>query len=208
MKKNDIYSYITASLAILIPVQGRFGYGLLLILALNIFLVLGILVRKLLEIFKLQDFLPVITGVFLVSIAVLFKQILIFYSPVNALVLSFSIYMTAVSTYLTSFIYNKPEKTLKEDIIFNMLKSRDFSIFALIFFLFRDIFGYGTITFPVYSGLKSIVLFKSKNNFSFGTFWASIPGAVFLFAIMIALYAFIEHKMNIYKDSESNGGTK
>ncbi len=206
MKKNEMYSYIAASLAILIPVQGRFAYGLILIIALNLFLIFGILVRKLLVKIQLQDFQSVITAVFLVSAAILYKQILIFYSPVNALVLGFSIYMTAAATYLTSFLYGNTERTLKDDIIFNMKKSRNYSILALVFFLFRDIFGYGTITFPVYSGLKSIVLIKSKSNFSFGTFWATIPGALFLFAMLIALFALINNKFNILAETEESSG--
>lgn len=204
MKKNEMYSYIAASLAILIPVQGRFGYGLIIVIALNLFLLFGILIRRFLTKIKLDDFQSVITGIFLVSAAVLFKQFLILYSPVNALILGFSIYMTAAATYLTSFLYGKSEMTLRDEVIFNMRKSKNYSIFALLFFLFRDIFGYGTITFPVFSGLKSIVLVKSKGNFSFGTFWASIPGAVFLFAIMIAIFAIINNRLKIVAESEEN----
>lgn len=203
MKKNEIYAYIAASLAVLIPVQGRFGYGIILIIALNLFLIFGILIRKFLEIIQLKDFQSVITAVFLVSIAVLFKQFLILYSPVNAMVLGFSIYMTAAATYITSFLFGQSKNTLKEDVIFNMKKSRNYSLFALVFFLFRDIFGYGTITFPVFSGLKSIVLVKSKNNFSFGTFWATIPGAIFLFAILIAFFALINYRLNIVAENEN-----
>lgn len=202
MKKNEMYAYIAASLALLIPVQGRFGYGLIIVIALNLFLIFGILIRKLLEIIKLEDFQSVITAVFLVSEAVLIKQILVFYSPVNALILGFSIYMTAAATYITSFLFGTSKNTLKDDVIFNMKKSRNYSIFALLFFLFRDIFGYGTITFPVYSGLKSFVIIKPKNNFYFGTFWATIPGALFLFAILIVFFAFINHRLKIVAETE------
>lgn len=204
MKKKDMYTYITASLALLVPVPGRFGYGIILLLALNIFLFLGILFKRLIDYLKMDEFKPVLIAIFLVSIAILYKQILIFYSPVNALILGFSIFMTAISTYLTGYLYEKSFLSLREELNMNLKKSFYFTIYALIIFLFRDIAGYGTISFPVHDGLKEIVIYTTKNEFAFGAFWASIPGAMLLCAILVVFFAKVEHRFEIISESENN----
>lgn len=205
MNKKNLYTYITASLAILVPVPGRFGYGIILLLGLNIFLFLGILFKRIVSQLKMQEFMPVLIAVFLVSLAILYKQILILYSPVNALILGFSIFMTAISSYLTGYLYEENNLTLKEELHINIKKSGYFSLYAILIFLFRDITGYGTISFPVYDGLKEIVIYTTNNDFSFSAFWASIPGAMLLCAMLVVVFAKIGHIFDIIRESEKSG---
>ena len=49
--------------------------------------------------------------------------------------------------------------------------------------MFRDIFGYGTISFPVPSGIHEIALFKNLSFAFMGSFWASVPGALVILAV-------------------------
>ena len=63
-----------------------------------------------------------------------------------------------------------------------------FSAFALLFFLIRDVCGYGTITFPGRKDLVCLTLLAANaDGIHFGVFLASIPGAVLLVFLVFFL---------------------
>ena len=71
--------------------------------------------------------------------------------------------------------------------------------------LFRDIFGYGTISLPAASGLVEIPLLKVKEGgFYPGIFWATIPGALVIIALSLAFYVHVLAKFNLIKEQEES----
>lgn len=198
MKNNDtVNSFLAISLALLIPVAGRFAYAIVLVIAINLFLILGTLFRKLIYKIHQQSLQPVLMAIFLISLAILYKQLLIIYSPVIALTLGFSIYVAAFSSFTIGCLYKKSENNLSIEISTNMKSGFKFSIFTLCFFLFRDIFGYGTISFPVKNGLAYLKLRSDSKLFATGIFWSSIPGALILIALIFVISKYINKKIQI-----------
>lgn len=197
MKKNYLLTYTAVALTILVPVAGRFGYGIVLLLALNLFMIIGTLFRKLMGKLHLESLQPVLIAVLLISCAIMYKQLLILYSPVLALVLGFSIYLTAISSFMIGSLYEKSTRPLKDDLVANLKESGQFSLYGLLFFLFRDIFGYGTLSLPVRSGLYTLNIKFTENLFSMGVLWASIPGALLLTAILLILFCHVSHQIEI-----------
>lgn len=203
MKRNNLYLYVTASLALIVPAQGRFAYGLILLLELNVLMFFGILFRSLLKTLSLSDMQAVLLPLFLITLSIICKQLVILISPLSALILSFVLYMPAVSSLLIGAMHDEEKESLKISLSKNMRTTILFSIFALLIFLFRDIFGYGTITFPSQNGLTIFTIFKS-NRFALGTFWASIPGALILTALVVVSWAYAENKIKIVRSIGEN----
>ena len=202
MKRNDIYLFVTASLAVIVPAPGRFAYGLVLVLMLNLLMLLGTLFRSLLKRMLVEDLQPVLVPLFLMTLAIICKQLLILYSPLMALVLSFVLYMPAVSSLLIGALYEREKLPLAVSLGENMKESLLFSLYALAVFLFRDICGYGTVTLPSASGLRIIpVLSGDSSSVALGTFWASIPGAFVLTALMVVVFAHVQKRLDIVRTS-------
>ncbi len=193
--KINIYTFITASLIILLPVPGRFAYGLVLVLELNILLLVGTLFKRLMMLFKLENLLPLLTSVLLISLSVLYKQILTFISPLMALTLSYALYMPAVSSFLIGYLYESKPQSLPSELLQNMKKTLAFSLYALFVFFFRDVFGYGTLTFPSSQGLHELLIQKAaEGKVYIGVFWASVPGMLVIIAFSLVVIAFFSRK--------------
>ena len=205
--KVSAYSFLTASLALLVPAPGRFAYGILLLLLMNILMLAGTLFKRLVNVLKVDELLPILLAVFLITLSILYKQILAIFSPVLALTLSFVIYMPAVSSFVIGNLYSQSAKEGELNIKENMKHSFHFSLYALLVFLFRDIFGYGTISLPSASGLIGIPVMPIKEGgFYAGIFWASIPGAVVITALSIAVYSYVSSKFEMVKKEEEING--
>lgn len=203
MKKNELYVYSALSLAVLIPLPGRFAYGIIIVLMLYIFTTLGILFRKLSSMFFEYGLHSVLIAVMLISTSVLLRQILIMVSPFMAFVMGVNVYVPALTAFILGNLYRKTGLNLKDSLKLGLLKCNAFSIFALVFFFIRDVFGYSTITFPCKNGLLEIFVF-SRNSISFlGSFLASLPGGIVLLAILLALIASTMKKLEILATSRS-----
>jgi hypothetical protein len=75
-----------------------------------------------------------------------------------------------------------------------MRRSLIVSISVLVFFLFREIIGYGSISFPAPSGMIELV-FPFSGIFASSILWTTIPGAVILSAIALSLAIFVYRKI-------------
>ena len=197
MEKDVSFSYMLASFALLIPFPGRLAYGIILIILLNIQMLTVPFFRNLVEFLKLDDLLSVLTAVMLLCESIVFNQLLSLYSPLMALTLSFVIYLPAVSSFIISHLYPlDPSIDRLGELRNNMKYSLTFSVFAFIFFLIRDIIGYGTITFPGRKELVCISLPALDEGIHVGVFLASIPGAVLLVFITFFLIWQISKKID------------
>lgn len=193
---KQIYNIFTViSFALLIAAPGRFAFGIIICAELFFLSIIGFSISSLINKLKLFQFKSVLTIITLIFSTVLFKQIIMIFFPLVALQLSFVFYLPAVSSYMIGILYkNEDAKSLFEHLKLILF----FSLFALVFYLFRDIFGFGTFTLPVSTGLHEFILFDSK-TLSWCIFFASIPGALFLVSVSILIFVYIQNKFNIIK---------
>lgn len=196
MKRDYYFLYIILSLGLLVPVPGRFAYGFVLILLLNILLFAGLFVKRLVRILDIEEFQSVIIATALISICILYKQFIILLSPIMALTLGFAIFIPAVSSFLLGYVGDPVRIPLKEECYDCMKKAGRFSVYGLFFFIIRDVLGYGTITFPKHNGIFQIRFFNVGAGY-IGSFFASIPGALVLTAVFVIFLNHVKNKFEI-----------
>lgn len=195
LTKKSIYVFITASLSMLVPSPGRFAFGIVLVLLLNILMLSGTVVRYCVWRLKIGRLSDMFLIGFLIFVTMMYHRLLVFISPAMALQMGFVIYLPTVSSYFIGYIFGTKMQNLVYDIKYNISHALFFSIFALLFFLMRDILGFGTFTYISLSGFHEIVLFH--NNISAFSFLASIPGALICIAANLVLYIFVMDKIHI-----------
>ena len=197
MKQKKSFMYIASFLMITIPTTGRFVYGLTLMLELLILEILGILINSLVTKLKFNEIRTYFVMFFMIAITILYRQILVITYTEVALVLGFILYFPPVSVFLTHTLFTDLEEPLAEKLKANILATLLFSFFILIFFLFRDVAGYGTITFFGRNHRVYEKILLNPENVGIFTFFASIPGALVLTSLTIYLFLFLRNKMRI-----------
>lgn len=200
MNRNTVFMYIAVSLVMLVPVPGRLYYGVPVIIVLNLLMVLTTLFSKFMDYMKLYSLKPICILLMLVGITIFARQLLILYSPMTALTMGFILYMPAVAVLMLGRFFDNRGMHFKMALTGNMKESGFFSIYAFVFFLLRDIVGYGTISFPIPSGIFKLEL-PTLSYFSPFTFWASIPGALVLSGLLLAALSFIRKYCGILERS-------
>lgn len=203
---KKIYFYIASSLAMLIPVPGRFVYAIFMLLIFNVQMLSLTLLFHAINHLKLEYLKNSILVVEIVAITILFKQILSIICPVVALTLGFCIYLPTLTSVVLEFFFLDYSKGVKKHTLLNMRKSLLMSLFSLAYFFMRDIFGYGTITLPAWKRIIYIYLpFKAEST-SASIFFATIPGSLAIIAVVLALYLKFKHKMLILDNSSFGEG--
>lgn len=201
MKRRSFYVFLAASLAMLIPAPGRFIYGLILTVELNLLMVTGTIFYNIFQRLKLKELSSFATMFIVIAIAVCYKQILNFILPEASLVLGFIIYLLPVSIFFIGYLYSNLQGTVKQRLRINFVHILTFSIYALLFFLFRDILGYGTITYISNFSIVEKILIPADTIGVF-TVIASIPGALFISSVLLFIHIFIRNKFNILRNAE------
>ena len=172
--------YIASFLALTIPTPGRFVLGFTLVIELLILEVLGVLLNSLVSKLKLNEIRTYFVMFFMIAITLLYQQILVLTYTEVALNLGFLLYLPPVSVFLAHTLFTDFEDPLPVRLKSTMLSTLFFSAMILIFFLFRDIAGYGTFTFfGKNHRIFEKVLFNPEKIGIF-TFFASISGAQFI----------------------------
>ncbi len=202
MKKNIFYILITAYLALLIQTPGRFVYGLTIMIELFLLVLVGTLSISLIKKIKLEEIASLILMTILIAFTILFRQILaITYSEI-ALTLGYILYFPTLSIFLLNNLFIIESESLKIRLISNVKSSMIFIVLGLLFFLFRDIAGYGTFTFfGKNHNLYEKVLFITDEIGIF-SFVASIPGALIMSGLLLLMISFISKKIKIIKNVE------
>ena len=198
MKKNLYFVFIAASFALLAAAPGRLAYGLPLIIELNLLASGAAAFNSLAKKLELDALQEILSLAFIVFLAALFKQALILFSPVLALVLGFAIYLPAASAFLLGSVFSSPAPSLSEQ----AKGAARFSAFALFFFLLRDVLGYGAISLPSPNGIKEAVLFDIQSAPPL-SFFATIPGAILILALCMALLLAAQSRFNALEKSEA-----
>lgn len=202
MRKNIFYILITAYLALLIQTPGRFVYGLTIMIELFLLVLVGTLSISLIKKIKLEEIASLILMTILIAFTILFRQILaITYSEI-ALTLGYILYFPTLSIFLLNNLFIIKSESLKIRLISNIKSSMIFIVLGLLFFLFRDIAGYGTFTFfGKNHNLYEKVLFITDDIGIF-SFVASIPGALIMSGLLLLMISFISKKIKIIKNVE------
>ena len=189
--------YIASFLALTIPTPGRFVLGFTLVMELLILEVLGVLLNSLVSKLKLNEIRTYFVMFFMIAITLLYQQILVLTYTEVALNLGFLLYLPPVSVFLAHTLFTDFEDPLPVRLKSTMLSTLFFSAMILIFFLFRDIAGYGTFTFfGKNHRIFEKVLFNPEKVGIF-TFFATIPGALVLTSLTIYLFLFLRNKVRI-----------
>lgn len=191
LNNKEITLFITASLSVLIPTNGRLGYGVFLILAVLFFCLANLLIRKGLESLDLAPYTDIFSLICLIMLVVFFKLILMLLFPLQAFVLSFSLYLAALSSIAIKYTLVQSSDVLTTDLKKNIISILSFCLFSLFFYFIRDYLGYGTITFPTSTGILVKDL-KTIHLFDTSFFWGSIPVALFLLAIIVSLFFYLK----------------
>ena len=113
------------------------------------------------------------------------------------LILGFLIYFPPVTIFLTYTLFTDYEEALPIRLKNNLITTLTFSLFILVFFLFRDIAGYGTFTFFGSNHRIYEKILLNPEKVGIFTFFASIPGALVLTSLTIYLFLFLRKKYKI-----------
>ena len=197
MKQKSIFTYLAAYLVLLIPTPGRFVYGMTLMLELVVLMFLGTLISIAIDKLKLKDLKTVIILFSMLVIAVVYRQIFIMLQPEIVLTLGFTLYLVPISTFLISFLFKPHNFENKELIVKSTWRSVKFALCGLIFFLIRDILGFGTFTFfgPKHQIFEKVLF--NENSVGILSFLATIPGALLLSSLITYFHLTIKKKFTI-----------
>lgn len=188
MNNNKIYLYLTASLALLLPVSGRIAWGLYILLHFNLLVLFTTLLTHGIRRLKLEKFRPGIICVEIISLTVLYKQLLNILCPVAAITLSLALYFPAISSVILTILASAEFYHLKQDLSEKLKISFSISGFCLVIFILRDVLGYGTITLPSWQKILVINIPSVFKSISLFSFIATIPGCIILLALIVAAY--------------------
>lgn len=203
MKRRSIYVFVSTALAMLVPSPGRFVYGLALVLQLNLVMLIGILINSLTKTLKLEEESSVILLGSTVFTTILFRQIMVLINPEVVLTLGFVIYLMPISFFFLGYLFSDVEDPLGKRLKFTFSHILTFSVYALLYFLIRDIFGYGTITYfgSGFNIVEKVLLDPEK--VSIFSLLASIPGSLLFSAVVLFIHIVVRNKSNIIKNVEA-----
>lgn len=198
MTKKSVYIYIAASIAILVPVPGRFVYGITMILELLLLMAAGTSVQFLTKKYGYEKINTVITLFVLLCVVIVYRNIIAALQSEVALTLGFCFYLPAFSSFMIGFMFTESNEGNVKTLLNNLYSSLKCSAFALVFFLIRDVFGFGTLTFfGKNHSIVEVVLFDESKISPF-SFLASIPGGLFLAAIILFVFILLRKRFYIF----------
>lgn len=193
-ERSRVYFFIAAALSLLVPVPGRLAHVIVLLVLLNAQMVLVTLSFHGINALGLRSMRNVLLVLVLITTTILYKQLLVAVSPMFAMTLGFCLYLPALSTVAIDFFFEKREERLLVHLRDSMAKGLQISAGALVYFLFREAVGYGTISFPAFPGMAVVRL---PFTIPGGVFFATIPGNLALIAVLLAALVYARRKLGI-----------
>lgn len=187
----------------LVPAPGRFVYGITLVIQLNLLMLIGILANSLTKKLNLETESPVILLGVTVATTILYRQFLVLINPELALTLGFIIFLMPISFFFLGYLFNETEEILSHRLKFTFSHLLTFSIYAILYFLVRDIFGYGTITYfnSSFQIMEKVLIAEDK--VSVLSILASIPGSLLFSSIILFIHIVVRNRYNIIKNVEA-----
>ena len=202
MKKNNIFLYAPIYLALVIPTPGRFVYGFTIFLEMAFLALVGTLITSLIKKLKFEQLQTTLILITVISATILFRQTLILICPEVALTLGYVMFLPPISLFLLGVLFKDTEEPLKNRLANNMSVIGIFSIFGLLFFLIRDILGFGTFTFFGRNHQIFEKVLITSDKWAVFSFIASLPGALTLAGILLFVAIIIRKKISIVKNAE------
>ena len=200
MKRRSVYFLIASILAMLVPSPGRFVFGLTLVLELNLLMLISTLTISLVKKLKLEELTTVMLLIVIIASTIFFRQIMIIFQTEIILTLGYLIYLMPISVFLIGYVFNEMDKPLKERLKFNMVHIMTFSVYALLFFLLRDIAGYGTFTFFGSNNQIYEKVIIPEERIGVFTIFASIPGALILSSVLLFIHIYVRNKFAMIRN--------
>lgn len=194
---KNIYFYLTAVLAFLIPVPGRFVFAFYLLILFDFQILFLTLIFHGIDKLKLGGLKEPILIFSLIFLSVLYKQLLYIFCPIAAITLGFCIYLPSLSTFTISFFFGRRDRTFSTHLAENMKACGVNSLICAVLYIFRDLIGYGTLTLPAFKKIVYLTLPFSADKVYAGAFFATIPGGLVLCSVILALYIFVTKKFDI-----------
>lgn len=204
MNLKDFNIYVAAYIAILIPLPGRFVYGITVMLELFLLMMTGTLIDSLIKRLKLQEIRSFLMMVTVISFTILYRQILVLLYSEIALTLGYYVFLPAVSLILLQYLFDSPSQPLAIRLKTNILHTVVFNLSGLLFCLVRDLCGYGTFTFFGKNHQIFEKVICNPDSIGLFSFIASISGALMFSGILLYTQLVIRNKMRILKNSEVN----
>ena len=202
MKKNNMFFYLTAYLALLIPAPGRFVYGFTLMTEVFLLSIIGGLSVLLIEKIKFYQLKSTLFILILVAFSILFRQILIIINSQVALTLGLVVFFPPVSLFILNILFTLKTERFLVQFRHRIVKMLIFTLGGMMIFLIRDILGYGTFTFFGKNHfIYEKVLFDS-NKIGVFSLLASIPGVLVILGIIYFLFIQFSKKIEILKNKE------
>ena len=204
MKKRSIYVLIATILTVLVPTPGRFVYGAALVIELNFIMLIGTLINSLVKKIKLEELNTLIILATIISTTILYRQILILICPEVMLTLGFMIYLIPISVFSFGYLFSNQNEPLAVRLKLNMVHILTFSVYVLLYFLLRDLAGYGTFTFfgKGHQIFEKVLI--SPNNLGFFSILASVPGALILSSILLFIHIFVRNRFEMMGNAEES----
>jgi hypothetical protein len=180
-------------LTLLLPVPARFSLQIVIFVLFNFVTITCVLWIRIIAFFKQEKSYALLMILFLLCVTIIYKQMIILYSPVIALILSLAFYVAAFCAYEVGGFANQDSGDPWDNkwLIQKIRRSLIFSGIALGISLFREIICFGSISLPVPDGIAEMVL-PFAGKFLSAYFWASTPGMVVLAALFLALAFFVQ----------------
>lgn len=202
MTKKSIFLYAPIFLAIILPTPGRFVFGFTLFLEMLFLTLVGTLINSLINKLDFQKMRSSIILITVVAATIFFRQLFVIICPEVALTLGFIMYLPPISLFLVGVLFKDTDKPVKTRLINNMILVGIFATLGLLFFLFRDLIGYGTFTFygSNHQIFEKVII--TSDNMAIFSFFASIPGALLLSGIFLYLVILIRKKIHIFRNAE------
>lgn len=204
MKKRSIYVLIATILTVLVPTPGRFVYGAALVIELNFIMLIGTLINSLVKKIKLEELNTLIILTTIISTTILYRQILILICPEVMLTLGFMIYLIPISVFSFGYLFSNQNEPLAARLKLNMIHILTFSVYVLLYFLLRDLAGYGTFTFfgKAHQIYEKVLI--SPDNLGFFSILASVPGALILSSILLFIHIFVRNRFEMMGNAEES----
>lgn len=201
MTKKHIFIYIGACLSLFVPAPARFAYGIVLIIFADIILMTVIAVKLLLQRLKLDLYKNFLCALAAAGMSVFVFELLSLWSPVTLFTLGFTVYLIPLSAFVMHAVAE--EKKNGEDTLIGGLQDCTFlSAAGLLFFAVRELFAYGSLSFPDSEGINVFSLLPDFIPFPV-FLWAGIHGSLILLALFVTVLAFVYRKLEANSKEES-----
>lgn len=188
--------FTTAILSFIVPLPSRFAYTLIMLVTVNFVMLSGTALKMFIGKLDLQNLETPLLIIFMISMTLLFKQLIILFSPIIALTIGFVIYLAPVSSFLTGHILEPKENYMSNMFAVNMRNSGILSGIAALVSIVREFLAYGSFSLPFRDGIHIYKYpFVKSDTLSF--FFSTISGALILTGIVVALFFFINRKIEI-----------